>query len=320
MEVAAYCPVDYPGDRLAYDSLRLHSQHIDTAAAFLFRIEASGRVSGWDDTRLHAVAKEKEFRLEAVVHNFSGGAFKPGLVEPFLVTLRGRGTAAQAIVDLVVSCGYDGANIDFEGLSPSMRPYFSLFVRNLAGRLKAAGRSLTVTVPAKTRDNPWDSWSGAYDYAALASVADRLIIMAYDEHWAGGTPGPIASLPWVERVSDYAAGAVEPRKILLGVPQYSYDWPASGGPARYITTPEALRIARETGATIMWDSIAQVPHYYYWRGGEKRHVYMENAYSLAFKLRTARAHGFTGIAMWRLGFEDPSAWDLIASYRRSASN
>ncbi|NPV71420.1 MAG: hypothetical protein HPY55_12375 [Firmicutes bacterium] len=310
-EVFAYCPVDYPGDPSGYVSLKAHASKVHTAAAFLYGIDASGRPYGEDDQRLFALQKAAGFNLVAVVHNFRNGNFDPEVVRPSLVTLEGRARAAGAITDLVLSKGYSGVNIDFEGLTPDLRTPFSLFIKNLAGRLHHHGRTVSIAVPAKTRDIPGDAWSGAFDYTALANDADRLVIMAYDQHWVNGPAGPIASIGWVDKVAAYAANAAPPEKVLLGVPQYAYDWPDAGGPAMYITTPRAMQIAAETGAEILWDNAAQVPHFYYWRGSEKRHVYMENSYSLAFKLKVARSRGLGGIAIWRLGYEDPLIWSML---------
>jgi len=68
-----------------------------------------------------------------------------------------------------------------------------------------------------------DNWSSAFDYAAIGKYADWVQIMTYDEHWSGGTPGPIASLPWVENVIKYAITVIPKEKILLGVAAYGYD-------------------------------------------------------------------------------------------------
>ncbi|MGE5484466.1 MAG: glycosyl hydrolase family 18 protein [Ignavibacteriales bacterium] len=315
LEVMAYCPVDYPGDSVAYDSLKANWASVDTAALFQFTLDWSGRVLGSGDARYSKLAKEKGFNLDPVVHNFVSGKFNAEMVRSSLATLEGRSKAAGAIASLVLDNGYSGVNIDFEGLTPDLRDAFSLFIKNLAGRLHAKNRTVSVAVPAKTRDNPSDSWSGAYDYRALAQEADRLMIMAYDEHWAGGSPGPIASIEWVKQVVEYAVTAAPANKILLGVPQYSYDWPTAGGPARYMSTPAAMRIAAQTGAEVLWDGTAQAPHFYYWQGREQHHVFMENSYSLAFKIGVARNKGLAGIAIWRMGYEDPRTWEIINSYR-----
>lgn len=316
LEVMAYCPIDYPGDSLAYASLKKNLRLVDTAALFQFTLDWSGRVLGSGDARFLDLAKGGGLKVVPVIHNFVGGRFDGEMVRPSLATVEGRARASSAITTLVLDKGYSGVDIDFEALPPDLRDSLSLFVKNLAGRLHAHGRTLSIAVPAKTRDNPRDSWSGAYDYAAIAEHADRLMIMAYDEHWAGGPSGPIASAGWVERVVDYAVTAAPRGKILLGVPQYSYDWPAAGGAAKYMPVSSTLRLAAEAGAKIVWDSTAQVPHFFYSRGSEKRHVFIENSYSLAFKMEIARSRGLAGVAIWRLGYEEPRTWEVIESYRK----
>ena len=76
--------------------------------------------------------------------------------------------------------------------------------------LHPVGFEVTIAVPSKARELPNDSWSGAFDYAFLSRYADQIMLMTYDEHWSGGTPGPIASISWVEDVIRYALSAGVP--------------------------------------------------------------------------------------------------------------
>jgi spore germination protein YaaH len=115
--------------------------------------------------------------------------------------------------------GFDGVQIDFESVSRDDAEFFFDFLRELKARLPE-GKTLSVAVPARTT-----STADAYDYTRISPIADRLIIMAYDEHWSTSSPGPVASLPWCSRVVDFAKSAVGTDKIVMGLPLYGRAWP-----------------------------------------------------------------------------------------------
>lgn len=312
--VLGYAPVDYPGDRTSQRSLEQHPDAIDLVVYFGLHLDGSGNLAlttGGDSAGLEAAAARGGKTLLAAVHNVYGSGFDRDAIHTLLADPAARARAVENIHRLVRG-RYRGVNLDLENLYPSDREAYTAFVRQVAERLRPEGYLVTLAVPAKTADNRWDGWSGAYDYDALGRIADYLVIMSYDEHWAGGPPGPIASLGWVERVARYAAAHIPPEKILLGVPAYGYDWPASGGAARGLTAPGAARKAASVGAPVRWDGAAQVPYFTYWDVQGTRHtVYFENASSLAAKVDLVTRLRLAGIALWRLGHEDPAAWEGV---------
>jgi hypothetical protein len=117
-----------------------------------------------------------------------------------------------------VSESFDGVQIDFESVPSDEAEYFLDFLKALRSSLPA-GRILSVAVPARTR-----LIADACDYSRIAAVADKLIVMAYDEHWSNSAPGPIASLPWCAKVADYSRGVIDKGKIVMGVPLYGRAW------------------------------------------------------------------------------------------------
>jgi spore germination protein YaaH len=198
-------------------------------------------------------------------------------------------------------------NIDLERVPPADRRALTSFATDLGAALWERRKTLTIAVPGKTGDDLTDPSSGAFDLAALAAITDLLIIMAYDEHWDTGKPGPVASLPWVEAVVRYTLTQVRPEKVLLGVPFYGYEWPGRG-PGVGISMREAVRRSQQAGVPILWDERAKVP---YFRVGD-RIVYFEDARSLAFKLSVGERARLAGIAAWRLGHELPDVWEAIS--------
>jgi GH18 family chitinase len=215
------------------------------------------------------------------------------------------------ILSLIEEHGFDGVNIDLEGVPAVDRSNYSTLLKELKAMLKPAGYLLTVSIPAKTRDNPLDNWNGAYDYAAIGEYADMVTLMTYDEHWAGGYPGPVASLSWVQQVLDYAVKSIPRGKILMGVAAYGYNWSSAGGCSTVLWNKADALASRNGGAR--WSDQYSAPYLiYYDQRGYRHEVWFENRFSLALKLDLANRYDLAGIAVWRLGFEDYSFWQTVA--------
>ncbi len=307
--VAGYYPVDWAGDRTAFDSVREHGADMDVAIYFGYTPDREGRLHNpypSDETAFLSLARQQGIKALAAVHNYAGGGFDGALAHRLLTDDGARRRVAGEILR-VMEKGYAGVNIDLENVPPADRGAFTAFIEELAARLRPAGYAVTVAVPAKTGDDPRDGWSGAFDYGALGRAADAVMVMAYDEHWLGGDPGPVASIGWVDRVARYAAASIPPRKVLLGIACYGYDW--APGRAAAVSAPRAINRARALGVPLSWDEAAQVPWYrYYDERGAGHVVYFENASSMAAKVDLVERHGLGGIALWRLGFEEAAAW------------
>ncbi len=312
-DVVGYYVEYYDGDNLSWDSFKAYQDTISTVAAFSYQINWDGSVSGQAYYNLLKEAKATGKPVLALVHNISsGGGFDENLIHAILSNPSLRQAAVANIAQIVWDNGYAGVNIDFENVPTYDRDLYTAFVRELAAVLQKDGYQVTLSVPAKTWDDPSNAWSGGFDYQALGEIADAIMIMTYDEHWSGGSAGPVASLGWVKQVLDYATKAIPSQKIRLGIAAYGYDWPAGGYGGRAVTSTEAVSIAQRYGATIQWDDASQCPHFTYWPGNYAREVWFENPSSTAGKLDLAAQYNLGGVAIWRLGFEDPGIWKVIA--------
>ncbi|WP_324669194.1 LysM peptidoglycan-binding domain-containing protein [Geochorda subterranea] len=307
--IYGYYPVDYPGDRTAFNSL-LTATPVNTVGAFLYRIDAQGNVSGEMDHALMDLARQRNIEVQAVIHNYWGG-FDRGVVSSILTNATAQARALDQITRLVTEAGYDGVQIDLENVDPAQRQLFTQFLQRLAERLRPSGATLSIAVPAKTWDDPNNGWSGAFDYRAIGQVVDQVVLMTYDEHWITSGAGPIASMPWVSDVVRYASQTIPTHKLLVGIAGYGYDWPSTGGMATMLKASDAVRLAQQKGVPILWDAGAQVPYFSYAENGVTRVVYFENAESARYKLQLIGRHDLGGMALWRLGFEDPALWDVV---------
>ena len=222
-----------------------------------------------------------------------------------------RRKAVASIYQMLVANGFDGVNIDFEGMPPSTRAGVTAFMRELSAKLRSAGLLVTMAVPAKwSANDSINSFAACFDFGALGQVVDYLVIMTYDQHAGWSGPGPVAGADWTEKVIRYATTVVPARKILLGLAGYGYDWSASGGITE-VNAARAPALAASYGAPIVWDNTAQAPHFTYWRSGTRHDVWYENSYSIEFKIAQVRRYNLGGVALWALGMEDARFWKVI---------
>jgi spore germination protein YaaH len=207
------------------------------------------------------------------------------------------------VADLLKSAeGFDGLQIDFELVPARDGDAFHSFLAELREGLH--GKALTVALPARSRSLADD----VYDYRKILPLADRILVMAYDEHWSTSAPGPIASMNWCRRVAAYALETVGPEKLIMGLPFYGRTWGDVNtfraffysGIQRIIAENRVTEIRREQGIPTF---TYQVP--------VTVTVYYEDASSLAARLAMYHAMGVRAAGFWRLGQETPAVWKLL---------
>lgn len=303
-----------PEDTTSLQAMAKAGNSLTGVVPFLFSVDAYGNVSGENDWQALQQAKKAGQTTLALVHNIKGDWFNKEVGHNLLAWQTNRTRAINGILKVVEQYGYDGVNIDFESIAPADRQNLTTFLRELSWALRPKGYLLTISVPAKVSDDPNHNWSGAYDYKAIGEYVDWMMIMAYDQHYKTGTPGPVAAVDWVERVVKYATSVVPAQKIILGVPTYGYDWPLNGKDARSVSYAQAMKIAKDRGITPKWHSTYKTPYFSYETNGLKRQVWFESSWSLEHKLQVVKDYGLKGIALWRLGLEDPRTWEVIESH------
>lgn len=267
---------------------------------FWYQINANGSISGSTEPDVLRLAEAHNLWTFALVENMAGQA----IFGPLLNSPTARARAIDNMLTLVESNGYDGVNLDWEGIAPQERQQFTTFVQQLSRTFHRHGYYVTLSVPAETANQPQNSWTGAYNYEALGKACDLLMIMAYDQHYAGGSPGPIASASWVKKVLDYTIHVVSPQKVILGIPGYGYDW-SGQGPAAALTYEQAKTLAQQYGVS------STSNHFVYYQNGQLHSVWFENTASLLSNVKLVSGYELRGIALWRLGIEDPKIWDFL---------
>ncbi|MCS7050192.1 MAG: glycosyl hydrolase family 18 protein, partial [Thermomicrobium sp.] len=212
-------------DRTSWTSLHAHLGTLDLVSPYFFQLRADGTIEELSDPTADAFLRQSGLPIVPMIKNVPRwDEFTPLLADP-----QQRAAIIGRIVDLVTRRGYSGIHIDFEAVNARDAPHLTAFMRELAAQLRPRGKLVTQAVIARTSDTP-TTWGGAYDYPALAEVNDYIVVMAYDFHSAGGSPGPVAPLTWVQRVVSYLTTRVPPDRLILGIPLYGYDWNRTAGP------------------------------------------------------------------------------------------
>jgi len=127
----------------------------------------------------------------------------------------------------------------------------------------------------------------------------------------------VSPIDQVRRVLDYAVTAIPPRKILMGMPNYGYDWTlpfVQGSAARNISNQGAVALARQVGARIQYDTTSQAPFFrYYDREGRQHEVWFDDARSIQARLRLVNEYGLGGVSYWTINRFFPQNWLVLNS-------
>ncbi|MCU7495770.1 MAG: glycosyltransferase [Ignavibacteria bacterium] len=251
------------------------------------------------DYRALSLMESHKVKIIPMVSNYFNEKWNPGNVERIISSRERRTKFIQSLVSILSRYRFQGVNIDFENLELKDKPNMLEFQKELFYELSR--RSLIVTQDVPVGDE-------AYDYAQLQNYNNYLIPMAYDLHYSASNPGPIADIKWVEYNLYKIVKETSPGKIILGIPAYGYDWP-QGDEGEDITYQEALVRAKESEGKIDFDNNNYNLDYTYYDDNDEPHtVWFTDAATCYNLIRTAEDFGTAGVALWRLGGEDPRLW------------
>ncbi len=291
-----------PSSRISFSA---HAKQVTQVSPLWFSVSPNGSVrnTGYDAT----LVAEAHARHVLVVPLFISAQGSTNV----LWSISTRRLAAKNIAQVVRVDHLDGASIDFELLNPKSRRDLSRFVGDLANHLHPMHKILAVSV-FPLAGLPV-SINGAYDYKALASVANYLVIMAYDHHYSGGPPGPVSPYPWVKSSVEAAVKQAPANRLVLAIGMYGYDWINNGkaGAAPTLADVTAEALAKSQGAPIHYVPSQSQSEFTYSQNGVSHIVWFMGDQSARARLALAQQYHLAGIALWRLGMEDPNFWKVV---------
>lgn len=209
------------------------------------------------------------------------------------------------------ACGFDGFNLDFESLKAEAGPHYVQFIRELSVSCRQKGLVLSVDnyVPS--------AYTEFYNRREQGIVADYVIVMGYDEHYAGGEAGSVSSIPYVKNGIENTLKEVPKEKVINAVPFYTRVWTEKDAKttSKAYGMKDALQWVRDNHVSLTWDD--ELGQYYgsTVNSSGEQSIWMEDARSLSLKIGLVKQYGLAGVACWKLGFETPDIWDIIATVK-----
>ena len=205
----------------------------------------------------------------------------------------------KLVADLVAAAAdWDGVQIDFEEIAAYDAANFRQFLALLKAGL--GDKLLSVALPARK-----GTVDDAFAYAPIAALVDRVVVMAYDEHWSGSAPGPIASLAWSESVARHALETIGAEKLVMGLPLYGRVWADRNPTGAYRFT--SIDKLRQDQKAKQLRSAEGIP-YFRFSSTIKYTAWFEDARSVGKRAAIYAGLGIPRIGFWRLGLEDPAIW------------
>ena len=263
-----------------------------------------GNVSSLASGEYVMQAHEKGLKVWGLIDNFSENMSTTTV----LSKTSSRQNLENQLVTYALKSGLDGINIDFESLSEDVGIHFLQFLRELS--IQCHENNLVLSV-----DNPVpEDFTSHYDRTEQGKVVDYVIIMGYDEHYVGSDAGSVASLPWVEQGVKDTLAEVPAKRTILAIPFYTRLWKTTDGGAltsEAIGMDQAQQVISENGAETYWDKTTSQNYGTYEGDGATYQIWLEDAQSVAEKVKLISKYELAGVAEWKLGFENSGIWSVI---------
>lgn len=307
------------------NEFRERASSIDVISPQVYAVDSLGNVRGGVPERLLEEARETNTRLMPLIMN-------PGFNQEIIHALLDDVEAQQKTIDFMVQEGLEhgfwGWQFDYENVDYRYKDRFTAYFQRAAKALQANGMTASVAV-VPTDDRAAEggfsrymqnNWRGNFDMAALAEAGDFISLMTYAQHGGPTAPGPIAGLPWMRRMLDYALEqGVPPEKISIGLPFYSGywhpDWFRDGSVrvrGNEVQFSRADSLLTANNAERIWLPEHGVTYGFWPEYGIFHWVFLENERSMRAKLDfVAEYPGLRGVSIWVLGAEDPKVWPLL---------
>lgn len=273
--------------------------------------DTAGNIGNIASADYVAQAHERGLKVWGLIDNFTAEVS----TTETLSQLSSRQNIIQQLMQSAAAVGLDGINVDFETLSEDAGPHFLEFLRELS--IECHKNNLVLSV-----DNPVpEDFTSHYDRKEQGAVVDYIIIMGYDEHYVGSDAGSVASLPWVEKGIQDTIAEVSAGRTILAIPFYTRLWKTTGGAltSEAIGMNEAQNVLAENGVEAVWDGSVGQNYVTFEKEDSTYQMWLEDAQSIAEKVKLISNYQLAGVAQWKLGFENSSIWQTISDNLQAAS-
>ena len=271
---------------------------------FSYRSDLLGNLTPTFNLNLTLSSGRHTANLLTLTNLLEAGGFSSQIAHAILTDQTVQDTFLENVEALLRQGGWYGVNVDFEYIYQFDRESYNQFLRRLTQRMHRLGYLVVTALAPKRSDSQQGLLYAAHDYASHGQTVDYVVLMTYEWGYTYGPAMAVAPLDQVRQVLDYATQAMPAERILMGVPNYGYDWTlpfVQGSAARSLTNVEAVTLAGQVGASIQYDQAAQSPFFRYYDGDGRQHeVWFEDARSLRAKYALVDEYGLAGVSFWNL--------------------
>ena len=224
-----------------------------------------------------------------------------------------RSRIIEQLLAEAASCGMDGINVDFENLKEAGIPHYLQFLRELTSAAHAQNLVVSVDTPVP------QAYTMYYQRGEQARFVDYMLVMAYDEHFAGSEEaGSVSSLPFVQQAVEEMTRVMPADQVICGIPFYTRVWTEKFGQSaitsEVLGMDGAKNYAKENQMTETWDASLGQNVATAETSDARYTIWMEDEQSMEEKLKVIQSADLAGVAEWKLGFERADVWSLISEY------
>ena len=271
---------------------------------WFYLTDTSGNIASIASADYLSQAHEKGLQVWGLIDNFT----QEVSTTETLSSTAARQNIISQLIQAAKDVGMDGINVDFESLSEDVGIHFLEFLRELS--IECHKNNLVLSV-----DNPVpEDFTSHYDRAEQGRVVDYVIIMGYDEHYVGSEAGSVASLPWVEQGIQDTLDEVPAERVINAIPFYTRLWRTTGGnvTSEAIGMDQAQQTIAESNVETYWDKTTSQNYGKYDIDNSTYQIWLEDAQSVAEKVKLVSKYDLAGVSAWKLGFENSGIWQVIS--------
>ena len=271
---------------------------------WFYLTDTSGNIANIASVDYVSQAHEKGLQVWGLIDNFT----QEVSTTETLSSTAARQNIISQLIQAAKDVGMDGINVDFESLSEDVGIHFLEFLRELS--IECHKNNLVLSV-----DNPVpEDFTSHFDRAEQGRVVDYVIIMGYDEHYVGSEAGSVASLPWVEQGIQDTLEEVPAERVINAIPFYTRLWRTTGGnvTSEAIGMDQAQQTIAENNVETYWDKTTSQNYGKYDIDNSTYQIWLEDAQSVAEKVKLVSKYDLAGVSAWKLGFENNGIWQVIS--------
>ena len=291
----AYC---YEGSNI--DNVRSFLDNLTFLSIFSYQVKEDGTLNKIDDQRFIDEAKKYNVKPVMVITNSKEkGGFSPSLARKIISNNEVTNNLFNNILSIIKSKGYYGLNIDFEYVYEKDKDLFINFIKKAADFFE--DYYLSISLAPKTSSSQKGLLYEAHDYEKLSKYVNHVILMTYEWGYTYGPSLPVAPFNKVQDVLEYATSVIDKNKIIMGLPNYGYDFKIpyiENQKAKSITNPKAIPLAFNNHAQIVHDNVTKTPSFKYKENNQLHEVQFDDPYSIENKLSLIDDLDIAGASIW----------------------